>query len=61
MGDSLTAEWERMWRDPAVISKSVRFRVIHVKLLLKVYVTPSRLKKVDPLIPAGIVVDKWEL
>lgn len=51
LGFSLNSiEWERIWRVPAAISKSVRFRVIQMKIHHRVYITPARMKKIDPLL-----------
>ncbi len=42
-----SAEWENIWRDIKTTSKSVRGRVIQLKILHRAYITPSRLKKID--------------
>lgn len=42
------AEWKSIWRNSIKCSKSVRFRMIQLKTLHRAYVTPAKLKKIDP-------------
>lgn len=49
LGVTLTpTEWGNIWSNINIISKSVRLRVIQLKILHRAYITPSRLKKIDP-------------
>ncbi len=46
---SLTpSDGEKIWRDPAIISKSVRYRIIQIKICHRAYITPAKLTKMDP-------------